>query len=101
MKVKFKPTNKVTRDYTLWYAWRPVRISENQLAWCEPVYRRKEATYKRDKTKWVTKYMSKEDYFTKSMRNSESLQAYEGYGEDKKEDIYVGQAVSANQIRSR
>lgn len=73
MKIKFKPTKKLTREFKLWYAWRPVRISENQFAWLEDVYRREETFYKRDRTRNTTKYVSKEFYFTQAMRNAETL----------------------------
>jgi hypothetical protein len=97
MKFAFKPKKKVSKDFTLWYAWHPVRITDNQLAWFEPVYRREVTFYKRDKKLYKIRYMSKEDYFTQSMRNAEKV-CYDGDKDDAKE--YSGMTIQAgNQIR--
>jgi hypothetical protein len=98
MKFAFKPKKKISQNFTVWYAWHPVRVSDNQLAWFEPVYRREVTVYRRDRKTYKTKYMSKEDYFTQSMKKPESICFDDGDKCDEKES--AGMTIQAsNQIR--
>lgn len=85
MKFKFRPEKKVTDEYQEWFAWFPVKISYNQMAWRETVYRRevyissnRRRLFQRS---YGIEYISKEEYFMRAMKYDAQKEKYE-HGED-------------------
>lgn len=57
---------KQRRDWNLWFAWKPVQMSDEQMVWMENVYRRADDAYAK-KPKW--QYKSKEEFFTDALKS--------------------------------
>lgn len=92
MKITFRPKKTVSREYSKWYAWRPVKVSHNKLAWFEDVYRREEYVGRRmfSFTENKITHISKEDYINRALRDK---MEYPTNSEDKQSGN-AGQSIS-------
>jgi hypothetical protein len=72
MQITYKPkTKKNEFTFHKWFAWRPVRTSDNQFTWLENVYRRKEYVSRSDRYK--NSFITKAEYITTAMKSPDKI----------------------------